>query len=328
MNPGTSGSYGSTVAVNPARRRKAAQARPPMPPPTMTTRGPGTLAAYASARQNAAMVGDDRLAPLARWVFLPLIPLTAVFGPLLVLAPGHTARYWAWTIEPSMSAVWVGAGYIFGACAISTMLVLNRWRTAILATVATIPFAYAMIVATLLHLDRFPTGSVRFWVWLVIYVVLPVGLPVILLRNRHADPGVEPGDVLLPRRLGRTVGAIGALIDAYALALFLAPGTVGRVWPWPLTPLMAQVVAGWLLFFGTGAGLLAFERRYRAVRAFLPSVAIWFGVLGIAALFHLDEFTTGPAATVAYFAAVIVVVALSLGILFLGPRMATAPSDS
>src|SRR5690348_12210564 len=117
-------------------------------------------------RDNAAMVGDDRLWPPARWVFLPLVPLTAVFGPLLVLA-------------------------------------LNRWRTAILATIATIPFAYAMIIATLLHLDRFATGSVRFWVWLVIYLALPVGLPVILLCNRRADPGVEPGDVLLPRWMGR-----------------------------------------------------------------------------------------------------------------------------
>ena len=280
------------------------------------------------------MVGDDRLSPVARWVFLPLVPLTAVFGPVLVLAPGHTARYWAWTIEPSMSAVWVGAGYTFGACAISTMLVLNRWRTAILATVATIPFAYAMIVATLLHLDRFPTGSIRFWIWLVIYAVLPVGLPIIVLLNRRADPGLAPDDALLPRWLGRTVGAIGVLIDAYGLALFLAPGTVGRIWPWPLTPLMAQVVAGWLLFFGTGAALLAVERRYRSVRAFLPSVAVWFAVLGIAALFHLDDFTTGPAATTAYFAAVSVVVAVSLGILVLsgaaGPsrcRRTSTPSS-
>src|SRR5689334_8076188 len=211
-------------------------------------------------RDNAAMVGDDRLWPPARWVFLPLVPLTAVFGPLLVLAPGRTAQYWAWTIQPSMSAVWVGAGYLFGACAISTMLVLNRWRTAILATIATIPFAYAMIIATLLHLDRFATGSIRFWMWLLIYVALPIGLPIIWVRNRRADPGVEPGDQLLPRWLGRGLGAIGLVICAFALALFVFPGTVGRVWPWTLTPLMAQVVAGWLMFFGTGAAMFLAER--------------------------------------------------------------------
>jgi hypothetical protein len=277
---------------------------------------------YQRGKHNATMVGDDRLSPLARWVFLPLVPFTAVFGPLLVLAPGHTARYWARTIQPSMSAVWVGAGYTFGACAISTMLVLGRWRTAILATVATMPFAYAMIIATLLHLDRFPTGSPRFWIWLVIYVVLPIGLPIIFVLNRRADPGVGPDDQLLPQWLGRTVGVIGILIVVFALALFIAPATVGRVWPWLLTPLMGQVVAGWLMFFGTGAAMFLVERRFRAVRAFLPSVAVWFTILGVAALFHLDEFTRGPAATAVYFVAVAVVVVASLGILAYGRRLA------
>ena len=144
------------------------------------------------------MAPDDRLNPLARWIFLPLIPLTAVFGPLLVLLPQRTDAYWSWEITPAMSAVWVGAGYTFGACAITTMLVLGRWRTSILAILATIPFAVAMLVATLIHLDRFATGTPSFWVWMVIYVVLPLGLPVIYLTNRNQDPGVRPEDRLLP----------------------------------------------------------------------------------------------------------------------------------
>ncbi len=82
------------------------------------------------------------------------------------------------------------------------------------------------------------------WVWLVIYAILPIGLPVIWVRNRDADPGVEPGEQLLPRWLGRSFGVVGIVIGAFALAPFAVPGTVGRLWPWSLTPLMAQVVAG------------------------------------------------------------------------------------
>jgi hypothetical protein len=47
-------------------------------------------------------------------------------------------------------------------------------------------------------------------------------------------------------------------------------------------------------------------------------------VLGVAALFHLDEFTNGAAATVAYFAGVVVVVVVSVGISVLGPRVANS----
>jgi len=270
------------------------------------------------------MSGDDQLLPLARWVFLPLVPLTAIFGPLLILVPGRTGTYWSWPISPPMSAVWVGAGYAYGAGAITTMLVLNRWRTSILAITATIPFSIAMLVATLVHLDRFSTGTVRFWVWFVIYLVLPIGLPVIYLRNRRRDPGVRPGDLLLPRWLGALAAVAGTAVNLVGLVLFFSPSTGARFWPWPLTPLMSQVIAGWLFFFGTGATMLAVERRFVAVRAFLPAVAGWFAVLAIAGAFRLEDFTTGPVATGAYFAGTVaVVVAAAALMLFL--RMERAP---
>jgi hypothetical protein len=84
---------------------------------------------------------------------------------------------------------------------------------------------------------------------------------------------------------------------------------------------MAQVVAGWLMFFGSGAAMFIIERRFQAVRAFLPSVAVWFSVLAVAALFHLDDFNRGPVSTGAYFVAVTVVVSVSLGILVYGRRL-------
>jgi hypothetical protein len=267
------------------------------------------------------MTGDDRLDPLARWVFLVLVPFTAVFGPLLVLNPSHTAQFWSWPISPPMSAVWVGAGYTFGACAITTMLVLNRWRTSIIAIVATMPFAVAVLLATLQHLDRFATGTVRFGVWLTIYVLLPVGLVLIYLRGRRADPGVQPGDRLVPAALGRVGAAVGAVVIAVGLELFVNPSGAGRLWPWPLTALMAQVVAGWLFFFGAGAAMLGVERRFVAVRAFLPSVAVWSGVLGVAGLFHLSDFTRGPVATAAYFTIVVLVAAGSLALWAFGARV-------
>jgi len=267
------------------------------------------------------MTGDDRLGPLARWIFIVLAPLTAVFGPLLVLAPNRTDSYWSWPISPPMSAVWVGAGYTFGACAITTMLVLNRWRTSILAIVATIPFAFAMLVATLLHLDRFATGTVRFAIWLTIYVVLPIGLIVIIIRQRRSDPGVQSGDSLLPRWVGLAGACAGGLVIAVGLVLFVYPPSADGFWPWRLTPLMAQVVAGWLFFFGTGAAMLGLERRLVAVRAFLPSVAVWFGVLGVAGLFHLRDFTNGAVATAFFFIGVTAVVLGAVGLWAFGSRL-------
>src|SRR5215467_15511035 len=102
----TSSESQTALPGSPARiglpRRKERTAPTFRPPPSPDR----SMGRDQHGPQNATMIGDDRLWPVARWVFLPLVPFTAVFGPLLVLAPGHTAKYWAWTIQPSMSAVW------------------------------------------------------------------------------------------------------------------------------------------------------------------------------------------------------------------------------
>src|SRR5262245_20646526 len=129
------------------------------------------------------MKGDDRLTLLHRVAFTPLAVLTAIYGPWLVLVPGGTKDFWAWQIKPDMSTVWVGAGYTFGACAITTMLVVGRWRGAIVPIISTFPFSVLIMAATLLHPDRFFVGTLRYDVWFVIYAALPVVLPIIWFVN-------------------------------------------------------------------------------------------------------------------------------------------------
>src|SRR4051794_10308277 len=106
------------------------------------------------------MQRNDRLIPLLRASFVPLAVATAIFGPLLVLFADSTAAFWAWEIKPAMSAVWVGAGYTFGAIAITTMLRVGRWRSAIIPVIATWPFSLVMLFATVTHLDRFFLGTI------------------------------------------------------------------------------------------------------------------------------------------------------------------------
>jgi len=262
------------------------------------------------------MQPDDRLIRFTRYFFTPLVPFTAIFGPLLVLFPGATDVYWSWQIRPEMSAVWVGAGYTFGAMAITTMLVVGRWSASVVAVVGTWPFSIAMLAATLLHLDRFFLGTIQFYIWMLIYLALPLGLPVIFWLNRRRDPGVQPTDMLLPRWLRTVLVVAGAVVGLLGLLLFFSPGTAASFWPWQLTPLMSRVIAGWLIFLSTGAMCALFEQRYIAYRYFLPSAVLWFAILLVASLFHLNDFDSGRLTTPIYFVAVGAVI-LSLGLMFL-----------
>jgi hypothetical protein len=247
------------------------------------------------------MEKKDRLM-LPVWIaFVPLAGLTAIFGPLLVLFSDSTRSFWAWEITPAMSAVWVGAGYTFGAMAIVTMLLVGRWRGAVVAIAATWPFSIVMLAATLLHLDRFFLGTLNFYVWLAIYVVLPVALPLIWWLNRKQDPGPQAGDTLVPASPARLLGGVGVALALASLLLIVTPPVAASFWPWRLTPLMSQVIGGWILFVGVGLVCLLFERRYIAYRYFLISASIWMAILFVASFLHLDNFDFSRAASWLWF---------------------------
>ena len=246
----------------------------------------------------------DSLIPLVWIAFVPLAVLTAIFGPLLLIFPDSTSNYWAWQIKPAMSAVWVGAAYTFGAIAIATMLRAGSWRVAAVPIIATWSFSIVMLVATLLHLDRFFLGTLNFYVWLAIYIVLPVLLPIMWWLNRGRDPGPQVGEMPVPGRLSLAGRILGVILLFASLLMVVSPATAARFWPWQLTPLMSQVIGGWVLFISTGLLCLFFERRYLAYRYFLPSAGLWMAILFIFSFFHLDNFNPGRAATWVWFALV------------------------
>jgi hypothetical protein len=256
------------------------------------------------------MSKDDRLIPLTRVAFTPLAVFTSIFGPLLVIFPGATDVFWSWQIRPEMSAVWVGAGYTFGGLAITTMLVVGRWSASVVAVAATWPFSLVVLAATLMHLNRFYLDTPRFYIWLIIYVGLPVVLPLIFWFNRKRDPGPQPTDTMLPNWLGNTLIAAGVLVTILGLLLLFSPDISAGFWPWILTPLMSRIIAAWLIFIGTGTLCPIFEKRYIAYRYFLPSAAVWFTILLIGSLLHLTDFDSGKPSVIIYF---IVVVAAILG---------------
>jgi hypothetical protein len=173
----------------------------------------------------------DRLHPFIFFSFLPLAFFTAVFGPLLVLFPGSTDDFWSWEIRPDMSAVWVGAGYTFGAVAITTMLMRRSTVAAFVPIAGTLPFAIVMLAATIIHNERFFTDTANYYIWLAIYLYLPVALPVMLILNRRSDPGARPGEPVLPRPLRAVLCGLGLFTALSSIGLIFDLDTVVEAWP-------------------------------------------------------------------------------------------------
>jgi hypothetical protein len=256
------------------------------------------------------MPRDDHLILLTRLALWPLAALSAIFGPLLLLFPDATDVTWSWQIRPAMSAVVVGAGYLFGALAISTLLLRNQWHALNIALAGTWVFSVAMLLATLVHLDRFFVGTVRFYIWFLIYVGLPLALPLAWLLNRRTGAPRRPTDFVfaLPVRLALFLAGLVFLL--FGVFMFVLPAAAAVIWPWMLTPLMARVLGGWVMFIGAGALVAVVEPRYSAYRGLLPCVIVWDLALLAGSLLHLDDFDFSRLAPWVWFLALL---ALTVG---------------
>lgn len=234
------------------------------------------------------------------------VALTALATNQLFVLAEHTDQWFAWTIRPALTAAWLGAGYGAGCLLVVLALRTHAWAHARVPVVTVAVFAALTLVATLLHADRFhfdADGSVArgaAWFWLAVYVVVPVALTLLAVRQERA-PGTDPQRrAPLPGWLAAVLTGQGAVLLVVGAALFARPGTAGTLWPWPLTPLTARVVAAWLVAFGVAAVLALRERDLERLE--IGAVA-WtaFGLLQLLALARYgDEVRWGTAAATGY----------------------------
>lgn len=199
-----------------------------------------------------------------------------------------TDRFFAWTIQPSLSAAFLGGFY--GSAAVIALLSARerQWARASIAVPGVIVFVWLTLAATLLHLDvlHLDSGGVfarlAAWAWLTIYVVEPPVLTVVYLHQQR-QPGTDwAGGQALPRRLRVALGIGGAAAVATGASLFVAPGWMASGWPWPTTPLAARAIGAWFVAFGLMLAAMARTRESGRARAALVGTAAAGGLLLLA----------------------------------------------
>jgi hypothetical protein len=237
------------------------------------------------------MVRDDRILPETRVVAALVIPVLLLAFGVLYFMPDDTGRRFAWEIRPHMTAHFIGAGYLGGAYFFFRVSTSKRWHRVAAGFLPVTAFTWFMLLATILHRDRFDLGHFPFQLWLILYVVTPFLVPWLWLRNRVTDPGTpESGDVVVPGFIRWVTGSIGVLFAGCALLFFLSPTTAIAIWPWTLSPLTARVLAGWFALFGVGALVVSQDSRWSAWRIEIESIVLWQLLVLAAAVFNLPDF--------------------------------------
>jgi hypothetical protein len=126
------------------------------------------------------------LIPPMRWLLYVAAFLVFLAGLVLFVFPLRTDEFFAWTVNPPMTAVFLGAAYWSAAGLEVAGARSASWDSAKLAVWPVFIFTALTLGVTLLHIDRFhlspntaPTAQIATWAWLAIYATVPVAMLVI-----------------------------------------------------------------------------------------------------------------------------------------------------
>ena len=179
----------------------------------------------------------------------------------LFVFPEATDTMFAWSIQPALTAAFLGANYLaagvieFGA---ARQVV---WARARVAVPAVLLFTVLTALLTLWNLSDYNLRNPMAWLWIIVYLGVP---PVLGLAwwKQCATPGAEPPrEAPLPRAMRSITVLLGVTIIGFGLALIVVPRWASPLWPWILTSaddtygsgsagVMEAYVGVWLLSWG------------------------------------------------------------------------------
>jgi len=186
------------------------------------------------------------------------------------LDPGNTEKGWAWPIEPVVMAAVFGAFYFAVAPIMILALFAKRWEMVRVIVPTAILFTSAELLATLLHWDKFSTGTAPFYLWFASYLLPPpIFLATYVWQQRRAAPR-GPNAQPLPALLRTLLFVLGGFLSVEAVAAFAFPAWFINDFPWSLTPLTARALCGFLLAVGALMVTMAIENDRDRVRLASP----------------------------------------------------------
>lgn len=239
--------------------------------------------------------------------------LVAVLG---LFNPEYLASIFTWLVLPPLHARFVGAIYLFGAvfmagCLFAKTQAEVRWGVQMVGI-----WTGMLFIISILNLSAFGLNLLPVQIWFASYIIYPI--IAIWMTFRDSDsmkPAALSGAALDPWAKNFLL-AQGVVISLLAVALFLAPGFMSTLWPWKVTPTLAQMYAGPMLSYGVGSLVYSTQGQWLGVRSIVPGMFAFAIVTVIVSFIHISLFSFSEAADLLWFVWFIVSSAL-LGLMTL-----------
>jgi hypothetical protein len=241
--------------------------------------------------QHGQAPAGDRVLRSTRALLVAFVVFTALAVVSLLGLSGHTDTAFAWTIRSRPNAAFLGAAYAAGLVLSVLALGQRRWSDVRVPVVTVTVFTALTLIPTLLHKHRLnlmaPAGTARLaaWVWLVVYVAVPLAGAAVVVRQHRQEQRrrrgageesvvVRPIPAALVALLvgqGAALAVVGAILFAGGARVHMMVDLERPGWPWPVTPLTSMVIGAWLLSFAVAIALALRERDLTRMR--VPALA-------------------------------------------------------
>jgi hypothetical protein len=256
----------------------------------------------------------SRVTWFERAYFLAVGALAAAVGLPTYFSPANAADVLPFAVPP-LHARLIGAMYLSGLALMLGATFARRWADVRVVPAITAIWTGGLLLVTLLHLEAFDFATTQTLIWFGAYAAYPlIGILLIVRRRQVRDVGAA--DRRLSAAGRRWLMGEGVLLSALGAALLVAPGTMAQGWPWPVTPLLAQIYSAPLLAYGIGTVLLSRVRTWRETRIGVVGIGLFALLALIGSVIHRDLFAIGDPAAWAWFALLAAVTAGALAMMF------------
>lgn len=248
----------------------------------------------SSRLENPLHVQDDRILGQTRIVLIIVVPFLLLAFLILYLFPDLSGERFAWQIKPNMTALFIGSGYLAGAYMFVIAIFGKQWHRVKGAFPPVTAFTISMLLATIIHWDRFDINHFPFQLWLILYLVTPIIVPYLWIKNRVTDPGTpESGDLIVPTYARWAFMAFGVIGIGMGIFMFIFPQPMITIWPWALSPLTARILGGWFGLLGIGGFYVSRDSRWSVWQVPLQSITFWGILILIGVFLNPQDFTNG-----------------------------------
>jgi hypothetical protein len=229
------------------------------------------------------------LTPSMRWILYIASGLVFISGIQLFVLTEQTDQFFAWTINPPLTAAFLGAAY-WASCAMEfTAARQPDWPRARIAVPAVFLFTALTLIVTLLHIDRFhltrpePLARAAAWAWLAVYAIVPIAMGIVFLLQARQRGAEQPRRYPLPLAIKSIIGVQGLILFLVGVVLLITPELLIPDWPWKITPLTGRAIGAWGTALGVALAHALWENDWQRIKVSTISYTI-FGALELVAL--------------------------------------------